>query len=285
MNLNTAPRSTASPFLNDYKLKFVGRRLLQTFLGGLLLKFESDNETPWFIYVLQLVLFFVPFVYGGVFILAADLSAFSRVYLSVIAGAIYAACVFTLKSTLLIVSNKIHLKNEKKRLEKLNKTPLGPKVARSSGQNSHRTSQKSSLFNDEQLYEFGDCCSFATLNFLLPPLEFLIQINSTGRLEVNKLKLLHSLVRIFCDAIVAGFMMYCSVSFESIVYLQAYYSLGGSVCVFILSWIVLCLGFYSLCVREPAEPAVYQPYDQFNIQHYHRAFYIICFQLIEIIYK
>ena len=281
-NSNAVEISTASPFLNEYKLKFVLRRLLQTFLSGLLLKFDSDNETPWFIYLLQLVLFFMPFFFGGIFILSTDLSSYSRLYLSVIAAIIYFLFILLIKLALLILSNRKHYKNEKKNFQKSMKNNLAPLASRKSRQQG----PKASLFNDEQGYEFGSCCSMSTLYFLLPPpVDFFIQLNDFGLVQINKSKLFHNLMRILFDAILAGFMMFCSVFFESIVYLQNYYSLGGSVCVFIFSWMVLCSAFYSLCFRAPAEPAVYEPYDQYNLQHYYRAFYVVSFQLIEIIYK
>ena len=278
-NSASAERSTASPFLNEYKLKFVIRRLLQTFLSGLLLKFDDDVEAPWFIYLFQIVLFVLPFVYGGIFILAADLSSFSHLYLSIIGGVMYFLFVFTFKLALLILSNRLHYRDEKRRLnEKTHKKNIASSKPT-------RQNTKTSLFNDEQGYEFGSCCSMATLFFLFPPLvNYFLQIDSQGITKINKSILLRNVLRIFIDSILAGFIMLCGINFESIVYLQRYYSIGGSICVFILTWCILCMSLYSLCIREPSEPAVYQPYDQFGVQHYHRSFYVICFQLIEIIF-
>ncbi len=279
-------RSTASPFLNDYKLKFVLRRLLQTFLSGLLLKFDEDVEAPWFVYFLQIFIFVLPFVYGGVFILAADLSTFSRLYLSIIAGVMYFLFVFIFKIFFLFLSNRFHVRNEKKRFDKSKKNNSATTAATAPTHKSRQlSSTKASLFNDEQGYEFGSCCSSSTLYFLFPPLDFVVQLNSLGLAQISKQKLCRHLLRICFDSLLAGFVMLCSVNQLSIVYLQNYYSIGGSVCVFILSWCVVCMALYSLCIREPSEPAVYQPYDQFGVQHYYRSFYVICFQLIEIIYR
>lgn len=272
-----ASESTAAPFLNDYKRKFLTKRLIQTLLGGLLLKINSDEDVPFFIYLYQIVLFIVPFFFGGIFILASDLSNFDRLYLSIIAGGTFFIYIFLLKLIVLFVSSKAYFKSEVKRIQASAKSPSSIKKP--------SRINKNNLFNDEQDYQFDTCCSISSLDFVLPPIGYIMQAEPTTKMRINKLKLFAYILRILFDSLVSGYMMFCAVYFQSIVYLQKFYSIGGAVCIFVFNWIVLCIGFFSLCIREPPEPAIYQPYDQYKIQHYTRSFYIICFQLIEIIYK
>eukprot|EP00111_Clytia_hemisphaerica_P005087 TCONS_00014638-protein len=54
-----------SPLLNEYKLDYVKKILPQTFLGGVQL--WSSFRLPWYIYVLQFLLWFCPFIFGIIF--------------------------------------------------------------------------------------------------------------------------------------------------------------------------------------------------------------------------
>lgn len=259
--------STSSPLLNDYKRDFVLKRLLQTLLGGIILKFNPELDVPWFIYVLQLLLFTIPFFIGGISILIHDLikSNTWSLYISIIAGCVYFVYFITIKLVAVTIKNKAYAK-ESENLKKIKST------------------RKSNLLNDEQSYHFGKLFSHSTLDFLLPSNDIFVTISNSSK-KIAKRKFLICFSKIFIDGLVSGFIMFCSVYFESINYLQNFYPLGGSIVLFILHWIVLSITFYSLCIRNPPEPAIYQPDDQYNIHHFTRSFYVLCFQLIEVIYK
>ena len=237
--------STAAPFLNSYKLKFLRKRLVQNALSGLILNFDSaeDAGAPWFIYSLQLLLFFTPVIVGGVSLLVADLAYPTedyRLIISLIVGGCYFICLTILKLTCLFVNNAAHSKEIS-----TSKTTRPLEAVRT--------------LNDE-LH------------------------TSDTHANINKLKLMRCVARVLVDSAVAGFLMFAGIYLESINYLTTYYSTGGAVCILIFNWVVLVAAFYSLCVREPPEPAIYQPYDS-SIQHYTRAFYVALFQIIELIYK
>ena len=261
--------STAAPFLNSYKLKFLRKRLVQNALSGLILNFDSaeDAGAPWFIYSLQLLLFFTPVIVGGVSLLVADLAYPTedyRLIISLIVGGCYFICLTILKLTCLFVNNAAHSKEIS-----TSKTTRPLEAVRT--------------LNDESNYIFdASMCSMTTLNFILPSPDVLH--TSDTHANINKLKLMRCVARVLVDSAVAGFLMFAGIYLESINYLTTYYSTGGAVCILIFNWVVLVAAFYSLCVREPPEPAIYQPYDS-SIQHYTRAFYVALFQIIELIYK
>ena len=283
MNANQdAP--TVAPFLNEYKRKFVVKRLVQNICSGLVFKINSDDELPWFLYILQIVLFLVPFLFGGVGILVTDLSGVSRLNTSIITAVIFFLYLVILKSVSTLVLNFKHVSYKNLNNSKSNqKRPsnIRPETGKASRANNFNLN----IIDDEMNYVFdAPFFSINTLNFILPPAEFFLK-SVDSKTNLNTLKLVLFLTRVLFDSAFAGLLMFNSVYFESIVYLQSFFSITGASCIFIFNWIVLCMAFYSLCIREPPEPAIYQSYDQFKIQHYNRAFYVFCFQLIELIYK
>ena len=276
-----------APFLNEYKQKFLFKRLIQTLFGGLILKIDSETRVPWFIYFFQIVFYLIPFVFGGIFILVTDLTGFNRLYISFIGGGVFMIYMFLLKLIVLIVSSRSYWNKLKKLndFEKNQKQKLQKNQAISV---SKKLNKLATAYNDDEEYQFGSFCSISTLNFLLPPIgQFITLKEGTGQVSVhvNKCQLVRLLLRVLFDAFLAGLLMFCSINFESIVYLQNLYILAGAILVFIFNWIVLVNVFYSLCIHEPPEPAIYQAYDTYGIQHYMRTFYALGFFIIEMIYK
>ncbi len=163
--------STAAPFLNDYKARFVRKRLLQNILGGLILKIDSDDNVPWFIYTLQIVLFVVPFVFGGISILIIDVALISRLNVSLISASIFFLYTITLKTLSIFVNN------------------------RKSSRNSDLLTQNPQTrdLKEEENYDFQDkFLSITTLNFLLPPLEAFL---TTQANQISKPKLASCILR------------------------------------------------------------------------------------------
>lgn len=287
---STHVEASVAPFLNDYKHKFLLKRLLQTFLGGLVLKVNAANESaPFYIYALQVLLFLVPFVFAGVCILITDLADLTRLYVALIGAGIYLVLIFTLKFVVLIISNRAYLtrlkrisdfeRNQKQKLSKSNAL-----IA------SRRLNKFAGAYNDDEEYEFAGFCSISTLNFVLPPIGFYVSIEADessekARAKVDCGKLLALTVRILLDAFLAGLLIFCSIEFLSIKYLSSKMSLGVAIFIFITNWFTTCITLNALCVREPPEPAIYQPYDDYSIQHYTRAFYLFSLYLIEMIHK
>jgi len=263
---------TRAPLINDYKRKFLFKRLLQTLLGGLVLYFGAEDPIPFYVYLFQIVQFVIPFFFGGLFILIADLTKYEKLNMSLIAGAIYLLFILVFKVFSLLLINAKHYKKLKAEKE------------RNSKSKSNSTRRNRGELNDEESYQFDSFCSLSTLNFLFPSISLFVTLVDS-KLKLNKMRFLASIVRIFLDSFLSGLLMFCGVYFLSFTYLQKFYSIGGAVCIFILNWIVLLVGFYSVAFRSPPEPAIFQPYDRFEIKHVTRFFYIFCFYLIEFIYK
>ncbi len=157
--------STAAPFLNDYKAKFVRKRLVQNILGGLILKIDSDDNVPWFIYILQIFLFVTPLCFGGISILIIDVSQFSRLNVSLISTGLFLLYIISLKTLSIIVNNR--------------------KSSRNSILSSQNTLTRD--LKEEENYDFEDkFLSLTTINFLLPPQETILatQTNSVSKLKL-----------------------------------------------------------------------------------------------------
>ena len=265
---------TVAPLLNIYKQKFLVRRIIQNLLGGIILTVDSDDiKIPCSIYLIQFFLFLIPFLIGGVLILVTDIMSYSQINASIIASLIYMFYLLTMKLILTLIVNKSYLKQE------INLAKRESNLSNSS--QSRIISKETSEFD-----------SFSSkINFIFESIEICIDtsinINGKKKPKFNKIKLIKFFLRILFDSFLAGYILFFSVQFESINYLQSkiQFNLTGSVCIFIFNWFVILLTLYSLTIRSPTEPAIYQAYDNLNIQYYTRAFYVISFQLIEIIYK
>lgn len=260
-NSNREP-STSSPLLNDYKRNFFFKRFLQTALGGPIFLFNSSIKAPPYIYVLQIIFLIFPFIFGGVCILIHDLINTDKwnLYISIIAGCIYFLLIFSLKIFTIIIVNK------------------------SSNEDQSRINENTNRLSDEQNFEFSNFFSKSTIEFLIPiSNEQFIRSDSKKKIKIRKI--IKSIIQNLFDSFLAGFLMFNSVYFESIIYFQNFFSLAPSIILFILHWFVLTISFYSFCFRNPPELAIYQPYDNLNINRYYRVFYIFFFQLIELIYK
>lgn len=262
MRTNSASDTSTFPFLNDYKRNFFFKRLLQTIIGGPIFIFNSTINAPVYIYIFQIFFLILPFLFGGISILIHDLINTDKwnLYTSIIAGCIYFFIILFLKMLTLIIVNKSNEKKDKKNVEKQNR------------------------LNDEQNFEFGNLFSKSTVEFLIPTSSEIIVESDSTRMTITK-KIIKTILKNLFDSCVAGFLMFSSVYLESIVYLKSFYSLAPSIILFILHWIVLTLSFYSLCFRNPPEIAVYRSYDNLNLNQYYRIFYVLLFQLIELIYK
>jgi hypothetical protein len=262
--------STAAPFLNEYKRKFLKKRIIENVLSGLILKIESDDRVPRFIYFLQVFLFLLPLIVAGIGILITDVTGLSKFFIAIIAACIYFAIFALLRTVSIVLNNQSYSKM---------KTLDSQGIQFSSLNNTNKSTR---TFNDETTYHFENkIFSLSTFNFVYPPLESFIESFD----QKNKSKLIKCILRNIFDSSTAALLMFCAIYFESFVYLNSFYSIAGSICIFITNWIVYLMAFYSLCIRAPLEPAIYQLYNNNNYQHYTRAFYVLLFLIIEFIYK
>lgn len=175
--------STAAPFLNEYKAKFVKKRLLQNVLGGVILNIDSDDPVPCYIYLLQVILLFIPFLFGGISILLIDVASCNRLHTSIISSGLFLLYVIFLKFISILVNNKIALQELKKEKTSDSLTSV----------NKNNFSRN---LTDEKNYEFeGKFLSISTLNFVLPPLEVFVTKQSSDTKHINKSKLVKCIIR------------------------------------------------------------------------------------------
>lgn len=79
-----------SPLINDYKLKYLFQVIPQTFLGGLRLRFPF--KLPWFIYIIQICIWSLPFIVGSLVTLLCELSSINNDIASAIYGLLMLLC-------------------------------------------------------------------------------------------------------------------------------------------------------------------------------------------------
>lgn len=275
-------RNFEAPLLLDYKRKFVLKRVLQTIFGGCVLKF--DYKVPAYIYINQIILYIIPFIFCGIGILIVDLvPTFDRIFVSLIVALIF--CIYQL-------SLKIILKVITYRQNRPFTTSTTTTTTRATTATTNKTfAKRSNLLAEEDVLDFDDdddggcvvkCCSSDKLKYLMPNL-----VNGNSNRSNTCLYVCLFLFKLLIDTIIAGYIIFCSVYFYSLSYLYNIYSLGGNIVIFILSWFTICNSLYALLIREPFEIAVYDTSNDFslNLNYTTRAFYVCCFFIVETIYK
>lgn len=129
-----------SPLLNEYKFDYVKQILPQTFLGGL-----QILSTPYYVNILQLLLWSFPFTTGAILTLVFEILenvAIGTIIFAVIQGLLVFASH--------LVLNLLLLYSERKKQNRQGVIT-------------------NNYFQDEDDVLFTDCCSFSVLNFILPP--------------------------------------------------------------------------------------------------------------------
>ncbi|KAK3580880.1 hypothetical protein CHS0354_032942 [Potamilus streckersoni] len=137
------------PLLNEYKQEFFAKRFPQTILGGLKMKIGYD--TPAYVYINQLILFFIPFIIGGMFTLLVELKVLEDYIAIYVYGAVMAVFVLITQ----IISSVVQ---DKQGIE----MPLIRK--------------KKNLLAEEDEVDFISCCDSETLKFVVPPKKYKINI-------------------------------------------------------------------------------------------------------------
>lgn len=133
-----------APLLNDYKLEFFWKRFPQTLLGGLKLKLGYD--APFYVYLNQVLVFFVPLVLGGLLTICAEFEVISDVY---ICSYIYGGLMVVFVVCTQLVSWFM----------RRNSTSLAK-------------FQKNLLAQDDEV-DFVSCCGLETVDFIFPTKKFI----------------------------------------------------------------------------------------------------------------
>lgn len=87
--------STKVPVFSEYKKKFLIKRLTETFLGGLRVKFE--NKVPFCVYFFQVAVWIFPIIIIGTFVIVSEFSSLDVLYASITVGIFNFLCMLFLQ--------------------------------------------------------------------------------------------------------------------------------------------------------------------------------------------
>ena len=121
------------PLLNEYKYALSRRRILQTLTGGL--KFR---RAPWYVHLIQLVLWFAPLLLCSPFIVLEAVGLWNPYYLATVYGCVMGGGVLVLGVTGACVRKR---------------NQVAPSVA-------------NAQLDDEESVDFSSCCKLETFNFI-----------------------------------------------------------------------------------------------------------------------
>ncbi|KAG9274958.1 pecanex-like protein 4 [Astyanax mexicanus] len=231
------------PLLNDYKQEFFWKRFPQTVLGGPRLKLGYC--APPYVYMHQLVLFLTPWLLGGVGTLLYQLRMMDDTHAGILSGALMLGAGATLQT-------------------------LAQCVARRTGTVQRLPAARMFVDNilaDEEEVEFTHCVAPETVRFVVPGKRFMVNV------------VLHTVLA----GVLCGFgTWYLLPDRLSAVYGDSGVGLGAVVPVFVLSWVTLCIGEYSLIVNTATETATFQPQDTYEITPLTRPLYILAFIAVDV---
>lgn len=119
------------------------------------------------------------------------------------------------------------------------------------------------ILADEEEVEFASCTSSETIKFIIPGKKFVLNT------------VLHS--------VLAGTLCGLGTWYLLLNRLTALYgNTGVAVLIFVLSWVTLCIGEYSLIVNTATETATFQAQDTYEITPLTRPLYIFAFIAVDL---
>ncbi|XP_012939720.1 pecanex-like protein 4 [Aplysia californica] len=230
------------PLLNEYKRRFLLKRIPQTILGGL--KLRVGYDAPAYVYFHQIVLWLVPFLLGCVFTLVLELAyTDAQVYdFLLLYCCLYGACIVIFVVVVQTISTVVQMKEKENQLSGV--------------------IQKKNILSDEDEVDFETCCGAETLGFVIPPKKFKVNIA------------VHALLSgLICGM---GFWYLLPYSVNEL-YGHSY---GVTAAIFILGWLTVCVAQYSLTCGAPPEPAIYRTMDTYELLPLTRPLYaFICYSI------
>ncbi|KAK7104932.1 pecanex-like protein 4 [Littorina saxatilis] len=223
------------PLLNEYKQEFVWKRLPQTIFGGPKLKIGYD--APAYVYCTQVLLWALPWILGGIFTLVLELaysSGETTDYL-LLYCCLYGACITIFVVVVQTISTVVHIKEK---------------------ENTKVITKKNFLAEEDEV-DFQSCCGAETIEFVVPPKRFKLNI------------LVHGLI--------SGGM--CGVTLWYLLpwTLNSLYGddAGATAVLFLFGWFTLSIAQYSLTAAAPPEPAIFRTMDVYEMSPLSRPFYVL----------
>ncbi|XP_076841735.1 pecanex-like protein 4 isoform X2 [Brachyhypopomus gauderio] len=123
------------------------------------------------------------------------------------------------------------------------------------------------ILADEEEVEFTNCVAPETVHFVVPGKRFMVNV------------ILHTVLA----GVLCGLgTWYLLPDRLSVVYADTGAGLTAVVPVFVLSWVTLCIGEYSLIVNTATETATFQPQDTYEITPLTRPLYILAFIAVDL---
>lgn len=231
--------------VSSYKKPFVQKRYLQTILGGLNLKI--GNDAPIYAYLIQIVVFIIPWILGGILTLFLEFNIFgvSLSFGDYIYAAVYGLLVFLFVFITQLTS--ISLQRRTSEVTRL-------------------TDGVQNILSEEDEVEFDSCLSPHVIQYLIPVKQFKVNI------------LFHSLL----SGLICGLgLIYLAPSTFYLLYsntvITVIWYIGG--------WFVLCIAQYSLTVRAPPEMAAFRTTDVAELASLSRPFYVLVFLLVDLLWR
>ncbi|XP_076800119.1 pecanex-like protein 4 isoform X1 [Clavelina lepadiformis] len=233
------------PLLNEYKQEFVAKRIPQTLLGGPNLKL--GYSAPFYVYVAQIALWFVPWVISGIFTVSTEVGGLSILLGSILTGVLVGVFVLTLQIVHVVRSFK--------------------KSSNPDRRNELTSSQqfRQLLADDDEIF-FTSCCSSTTYNFVIPKLRF-----TPG---------------VILRALFAGVLSGLGYWYTLPSVLNALYgsSVAATVIIYIFSWVAISCAQYPLNVGGiPPEVATFHSVDPYDIASLSRATHVFVFYAFHVV--
>ena len=140
---------TGVPLLNEYKQEFFWKRFPQTILGGP--KLRLGYSAPSYVYLLQVLLFVLPWLLAGIFTVLVEYDIMSWSVGTIVYGGVI------LLFVLLTQGLARGLRQRQAPISNLRKTP-------------------ENMLSEEDEIEFDSCCAVQTVNFIIPGHKYLVSL-------------------------------------------------------------------------------------------------------------
>lgn len=227
------------PLLNEYKQEFLWKRLPQTIFGGPKLRIGYD--APPYVYLTQVLLWALPWLLGGVFTLVLQL-AYSGSQINdylLLYCCLYGACITIFVVVVQTISTVVQMKEKEA-------------TARAGV-----VTKKKNFLAEEDEVDFQSCCGAETIEYVVPPKSFKLNI------------LVHGLV----SGVMCGLTLWYLLPWT----LNALYesSTGATAALFVFGWFTLSIAQFSLTATGPPEPAMFRTMDQYEMSPLSRPFYVL----------
>ncbi|XP_060609976.2 pecanex-like protein 4 [Anolis sagrei] len=135
------------PLLNDHKQEFLLKRFPQTVLGGP--RFKLGHCAPLYIYVNQIILFLIPWVFGGIGTLLYQLNVLQDFYTAAVSGGLMLAAAIIVQATNMFARQKT-ASVERVRVH--------------------------STLTDEDEWEFSSCVGSETVRFIISGKKYMVNV-------------------------------------------------------------------------------------------------------------